>query len=228
MSVFETVAIFQGHPLFWKEHWSRLVRAARERGIGFPHAQPRRLPETGDGVLRLYATAGPGGALDASGGCVYALYEAMECGCGFSALRVTSSAAVFLPSPGGWKTGNYWQHVDALRAASQQGCGEALLFNPAGHLVCAAMANVFLFLGGKWHTPALECGARDGVVRAWVLENFEVEESLPDSADAARCEACFLTNSRTGIRDVAELDGRPLAILSGPVQNLYREGLPGH
>jgi branched-subunit amino acid aminotransferase/4-amino-4-deoxychorismate lyase len=88
-------------------------------------------------------------------------------------------------------------------------------------LVGAAMANVFLQIDGKWVTPALETGARDGVVRSWVLSHFGANEEILESRDVARCSAAFLTNSRIGIRSVRELDGRSLADDAAGIQQKY-------
>ena len=83
------------------------------------------------------------------------------------------------------------------------------------------MANVFLQIDGKWVTPALETGARDGAVRSWVLSNFIAQEGILESQDVARCSAALLTNSRIGIRSVRELDGRPLADDAASFQQKY-------
>ena len=172
-------------------------------------------------MLRFYVTAGPGAPGDAFEGNVYALFEQAEAGWNLSALRVMSCAAPYLPRPGGWKSGNYWQNIEAMGLAKRAGCDEALLFNPAGMLVGAAMANVFLQIDGKCITPALETGARDGAVRSWVLSHFGVEEGILESRDVARCSAAFLTNSRIGIRSVREMDGRPLANEASGIQQKY-------
>jgi branched-subunit amino acid aminotransferase/4-amino-4-deoxychorismate lyase len=173
------------------------------------------------GLLRFYVTAGPGAPGDSFEGNVYALFDQAEVGWNLSALRVISCAAPYLPKPGGWKSGNYWQNIEALGQAKRAACDEALLFNPAGMLVGAAMANVFLQIDGKWVTPALETGARDGAVRSWVLSHFIANEEILESRDVARCSAAFLTNSRVGIRSVRELDGRPLADDAASFQQKY-------
>jgi branched-subunit amino acid aminotransferase/4-amino-4-deoxychorismate lyase len=126
-----------------------------------------------------------------------------------------------MPRPGGWKTGNYWQNIDALAAARRTGCDDALLFNPAGMLVSASMANVFLRIDGTWTTPALETGARDGVVREWTLAMLDASESIHSPDALACCTSAFLTNSRMGIRTIAELDGRPLIDASAEIQQRY-------
>ncbi len=223
MSVFETVAIRRGRAIFLDEHLDRLARAACSLGWGF--AVPG-IPDCGQdttGVVRIYITAGPGLPGDAFCGSAYALFEECEVGTEFPAVRVASSAAPYLPRPGGWKTGNYWQNVDALAEARAAGMDDVLLFNPSGTLACTSMANIFLEIGGVWKTPALETGARDGVVRAWVREQMPVEETLLGPDDVAQCTACFLTNSRVGVREVSEIDRRPLRTDVAMLQKKYRE-----
>jgi branched-subunit amino acid aminotransferase/4-amino-4-deoxychorismate lyase len=174
-----------------------------------------------NGLLRFYITAGGGTPLAPLAGNVYAIYDDAEVGWNFAPLRGMTSAAPYLPRPGGWKTGNYWQNIDALSAAHRSGCGEALLFNPAGMLVSASMANVFLECHGEWLTPALETGARDGAVREWAIANAGAREDFLDSEAVLRCTACFLTNSRFGLRSLSELDGRALRCDIAALQQSY-------
>ena len=233
MSVFETVAVAGGRALFLKEHLERLGRAAAARGweeMVLPESLPeipggREAPATG--VVRLYLTAGPGAAGDPIFGSAFALFEACAVGTSFSPLRIASSGAPYFSGPGGWKTGNYWQNVDALGFARDAGVDDALLYSPSGALVSASMANVFLQVDGRWVTPAREVGARDGVVRAWVLERICASEEVLDLEASMRCTACFLTNSRVGIRAVVELDGRPLLLESAALQERYCEEVIG-
>ena len=231
MSVFETVAICAGRPVFWEEHLGRLGSAAL--AMGWQEIVPPSSPPNGEGmleatgVLRVYLTAGPGFAGDPFYGSIYALFEECEVGAGFSAARIASSPAMYLPSRGGWKTGNYWQNVDAVLSAKQHNLDDVLLFNPSGCLVCMSMANIFLEIGGVWKTPALETGARDGVVRAWVASQIPVEDALIGADEVARCTACFATNSRVGVRAVCELDGRSLETNVTGLQRLYQRQVAG-
>ena len=234
MSVFETVAVAAGRPLFLEDHFERLRRASADRGWSetvFPEDLPdlRIGPpaQSLTGVIRLYLTAGPGGVADPLAGTIFALFEPCEVGTTFSPARVISSSAPYFPGPGGWKTGNYWQNIDAMGAARSSGADEALLFNPSGALVSASMANLFLQIDGRWVTPVRESGARDGVVRSWVMSRLGAHEELLDPSDALRCTACFLTNSRVGIRTVAELDGRRLLLDDAGLQKRYVEEVIG-
>ena len=221
MSVFETIALREGKPLMLEEHLERLERAVANCGGEFATLPAFDFSQLGTGLLRFYLTAGEGGPEAPFAGDAYALFDVAEVGWDLPALRVASSAAPYLPRPGGWKTGNYWQNLDALAAAKRHGCDEALVFNPAGMLVGAAMANVFLRIDGRWMTPALETGARDGAVRAWALKMMAVSEEILDAEALQRCAAAFLTNSRIGIRPIAELDGRPLEVACAEIQRRY-------
>ena len=226
MSVFETVAIHRGRAVFLEAHLERLARAANAMGWGrvaVPGIPEEAAAAESTGVVRIYVTAGVGSPWDPYCGSAYALFEECVVGTEFPAVRAASSAVPYLPRPGGWKTGNYWQNVDALEEARHMGVGDVLLFAPSGSLVCASMANVILEIYGAWKTPARESGARDGVVREWVKGWLPVEEALLSADDVARCSACFLTNSRVGVRAVSEIDGRPLLTDVVALQRLYRE-----
>jgi branched-chain amino acid aminotransferase len=233
MSLFETVAVREGQFLFFDEHRERLARAASE--LGWPDAVlaraaslPRPVTETfATGIVRIYLTAGPGAPGDIFCGSLYALYEDGEVGTDFFPVQIATSAAPYLPAPGGWKTGNYWQNIQAAESARRVGADEAVLFDPSGCLLCASMANVFLEVDGRWQTPALGTGARDGTVRAWVMKNFAVEEALLDASSLGLATAGFLTNSRVGVRGIAEIDGRRLQTDVSCLQRAYRESVLG-
>jgi branched-subunit amino acid aminotransferase/4-amino-4-deoxychorismate lyase len=222
ISVFESIAVREGRPLMLEPHLERLQRATGDFGfLTRVELGDFDFAVLGTGLLRFYITAGPGGLEAPLAGDCYALFDEVEVGWNLSALRVASSAAPYLPRPGGWKTGNYWQNLDVLAAARRGGCDEALVFNPAGMLVGGAMANVFLRIDGRWTTPALETGARDGAVRAWVLKRLDAQEQMDDADALRKCSAAFLTNSRIGIRPIAELDGRPLELACAEIQRRY-------
>lgn len=224
MSVFETIAIHHGNPLFLDAHMDRLSRAAAglmDVSIDALCAEARQVvqecvPEA-SGVVRVYVCAGEGGPLDpvdTPGGFVIAEECEVLAGPG-GGLRAVIDAAPCVPAPGGWKTGNYWQNIRALRAAHATGFSDAVLTGPDGSVISFAMGNLFALSGNRWLTPPPACGARQGVVRGWVLENFPCEESPLTTDDLRSAESVFMTNSRTGISWVSELDGRPLT--PGPI-----------
>jgi branched-subunit amino acid aminotransferase/4-amino-4-deoxychorismate lyase len=216
MSVFETFAVWKGRLLFAPQHWQKLQIAA----LAFFGIDAARFVDEADaiaptdlaglsGVLRVYVTAGAGGMtspISNPGG--WMVFEDLPVGPpDGGGMRVTVSREPFVPTMGGFKTGNYWASARALTDAHLQGFDEALVFNPEGHLVGAACGNVFLRLGEGWVTPSTECGARPGVVRAWVLARLPCKEEEIDEGDVRRASACFITNSRLGIAAVRTISG---------------------
>ncbi|MEX1118485.1 MAG: aminotransferase class IV [Terrimicrobiaceae bacterium] len=232
MSVFETLAIHRGRPLFLEEHLLRLAKGSRDllsvdASPFCEAAQSLPLPDRQSGILRIYVTAGTGGLDEVCASPnAFALFEETEI---FSSspqgLTVQTDRAPVLPVPGGWKTGNYWANLRALQSAKREGFDEAVLINPAGEVISCATGNLFCVLRGRLITPALSSGARDGVIREWVLAQTGAEESLLSIDDLAAAGEVFLTNSRLGIATVSSLDGRqlPPPIHAGPLAAAYRE-----
>jgi branched-subunit amino acid aminotransferase/4-amino-4-deoxychorismate lyase len=221
MSVFETAAVVDGRPLLLQAHLERLAHAASDCGGVLPALPDFDFSGLGTGLLRFYFTAGEGESCAPFAGNIYVLFDEAEVGWRLAPLRVMTCAAPYTPRPGGWKSGNYWQNVDVLAMARRADCDDALVFNAAGMLVGAAMANVFLLIDGSWVTPALAAGARDGAVRSWVMGRLGAREEILEATSAGLCAAAFLTNSRVGIRSIAELDGRALKIETESIQQQY-------
>lgn len=106
------------------------------------------------------------------------------------------------------KTLAYLDNVLARREARAAGGDEAVMLNTRGQLACAAAANLFWIRDGRVFTPALTCGALPGLARARLMAAVDVQEVVagPEALDAV--EAVFVTNSLTGVRQVAWRDGR--------------------
>jgi len=134
-----------------------------------------------------------------------------------------------VPVFGGVKTGNYWANLLAFREGVAARCNETLLFTPAGHLISACMANVFVVTGGRVKTPDLSTGARAGVVREWVMGRVEVAEALITHADLEIADEVFLTSSWLGIMPGASLAGRALGErrVSARLLEAYRKEVDG-
>ncbi len=217
MSVFETLRISEGTPGFLGPHLDRLRAAALVCGFRPPGGALSALPSLlaspkGTGVARVYLTAGDGAPTAPADDCrVVVLFEPREpvFPTGYA---LCSSPAPHLPPFGGLKTANYWANAEALRQARHGGVDEALLFLPDGRLTGACMANAFVKTPAGWLTPSLDCGARDGVVRAWTLGNLAVQEADITRETLQDASSMFLTSSWIGLLPVHSLDGRPLSL----------------
>ena len=218
MSVFESFPLRDGKAVFLEQHLIRLREACAM--TGFEAALPALdhcadfLEQASDGFARLYVTAGDGPITGACDNCrVLILIESREP----TPARVYHRGYDLGMHPGshiplfpGLKTGNYWSNVHAFREGVAALHNETLLFTPAGHLISASMANVFVVHQGRIHTPDLRTGARNGVIREWVMQRLATEETLLTRAEAEAADEIFLTSSWLGIMPAASIEGHPL------------------
>ncbi len=222
MMVFETLALRKGRAVFLDEHLERLRAACEETGLTFPEnigALPTG-PECG--IARLYVTAGPGQA-DAPAGSGEFLFQWEKRPSSLpDSYRLDDRVRPVLPVWPGLKTGNYWAHIRALQSARDSGFNEAVLTNPQGLVIGAAMANIFARIDGQLATPPLSTGARDGVTRSWVMQHRAVHKVDFTTGDLARADEIFLTSSGLGIMPVSHFGNRPLPSIAEP-ESLRRE-----
>jgi branched-subunit amino acid aminotransferase/4-amino-4-deoxychorismate lyase len=230
MSVFETLAVHDGKILFLRQHLAALHAACTAAGFRAGKADALgALKDLPDGLLRIYVTAGDGTPDGPSGNYrVFAFFEpaqfpgSEEVSRG---VRLTVTPTPIVPVLAGWKTGNYWQRMQALSVARENGFDETLILNIEGIVISAAMANAFFLIDGILQTAPISAGARRGVVRAWIAERTRVEERRLSLEDAKTADECFLTNSRLGVMPVSEIDGRQLPSREAgmALAALYRE-----
>jgi branched-subunit amino acid aminotransferase/4-amino-4-deoxychorismate lyase len=218
MSVFESFPVRNGVGHFLAEHLKRLGDACDATGlIAAPEALAQCetiLKQAHDGFGRIYVTAGDGtvtGACDE--GRVLVMVEPREPAPARVYHRgydIGLHSAGHVPVFGGIKTGNYWANLKAFREGVAAQRNETLLFTPAGHLISACMANVFVVRDGILQTPDHTTGARPGVVREWVMRHASVQETLLTRADVEAADEVFLTSSWLGVMPAASLEDRPL------------------
>jgi branched-subunit amino acid aminotransferase/4-amino-4-deoxychorismate lyase len=172
------------------------------------------LREAGDGFARIYLTAGDGPVTAGFDHCrVLILVEDREPPSARIYHRgydLGIHAGGHAPLFAGLKTGNYWANLRSFREGVARQCNETLLFTPAGHLISACMANVFVVSGDTLKTPDLTTGARNGVVREWVMKHLPVTESLVTRAEVEAAGEIFLTSSWLGIIPAASIEGHTL------------------
>lgn len=231
--LFETLRVRKGRIEFAAAHARRLLDSASELGIVpvwdsasliAAMAEVVRANGGGNLVLRVQVTRGFGGRrLDLDGTersvrvIVATPFAAPDRERMMTGLRLATA-----PFPRSersplarYKTTNYLESILARAAARRAGADEALLLNTAGRPAEAAAANLFLVLGRRLVTPAIEEGALPGIVRAATIRaaaeiGVPVEERPIDLAELFRTPEVFLTNSLLPIASVVSIDGRAL------------------
>ena len=217
MSVFESIMIRNGLPNFLHKHLQRLTVASEKCGFKSELISPDSIQtllhhSVPDGIARIYVTAGDGAVSAPAVHCRVFVFvepripisqEVYERG-----YQLAISKEIHHPMFGGLKTGNYWSNLTALNQAFPK--NEALLFNAEGELISACMANVFIIQKGVIKTPALSCGARNGVIREQIIQQRQGIECRITRDDLEKADSIFLTSSWLGIMPVTGLEDRLL------------------
>jgi branched-subunit amino acid aminotransferase/4-amino-4-deoxychorismate lyase len=246
--LFESVAIRYGVALLAAEHLALLASTAKVHGYPFPRSLVAALRSflnsmtLGDGMLRIFLTAGSGAPASVirEPGC-YLTWEPST----FPTLReiekgyaVTLLKKPYLGDEWGIKCGNYAAHLNSLFAARSSGADEGIVHDAKGRILSCAMGNLIVWMSspksGKEllpFTPSTNLGVRRGAVLRWVSRQTRLIECELRTSDLRRARALAVTNSRLGIMPVATLDGRSFSDLSSvrvlTQHYLYSHGLLG-
>jgi len=240
--LFETVRAYGGRLFRLDRHLERLADSARQIGLppigdlSGPANELLARNSLADAYLRITVTRGVGLGLEATETSPTVLIIARPLNLpppetyarGYAVRIVPAEHARGAALPG-LKSLCYLDKILARRRAREQGADEALLVNSAGALTEAAASNVFLVLGGRLVTPALDQGVLPGITRDAVIElardvELSVEEEVVPAGLLRDAEECFLTNSIMEIMPVTRADdyligrGRP-----GPITAQLRQ-----
>lgn len=222
LGLFETLAFVAGERPFEDLHLARLERGARVLGLRFERAAARTaLAEYAHGLAG--SEAGPGHAL--------ALRLALIAGAeGRAPHLVVGAREVELAPPEGvevaleprallagdplsaLKTIARPRYAAARRRARERGAWDALLGSDEGDFLEASVSNLFVVVGERLLTPALERGCLPGITRGRLLAALRargaaVEEGRVLLRDLAAAREVFLTNCVTGLVPVRAVQG---------------------
>ncbi|MEL6133922.1 MAG: aminotransferase class IV, partial [Bacteroidota bacterium] len=184
--LFESVRIYKGLPLFWKEHQARLRRGMDLLGMeyiedSFFQNIHRNIFQAIDdqkitnGRLRLHAFRRGAGTYLPVTNAVDVVMEIAALKTDFFSepqiTRLTDYREISLVKNklSGLKTANALTYVLAAQHAQKKGWDDAVLF--CGDQISeTSSANIFFFSQKKLYTPSLKSGCLDGVMRKKILE----------------------------------------------------------
>lgn len=86
--------------------------------------------------------------------------------------------------------------------AIMEGYDEAVFLNTKGFVTEACNSNLFFVKEGIIYTPSVECGLLNGVMRGFVIDNFDVKLGKFSVGELLLADEVFLTNSVLGIMKV--------------------------
>jgi 4-amino-4-deoxychorismate lyase len=243
--VFTTIAIYDGEPFLWPEHWNRLTHHADRLGISCDECTQDSVRtalkkliavnRVGDGRARVILLARPSTHV----------WQATPPGPRKTDLliltadpqKVAASGVSLAVSPyrlnsfsplAGLKSLNYLDHVLSWEEAHRRDFDEAVMLNERGEIVSTTMANIFWVKEGTVYTPALSTGALGGVTRSCVIQLaakhfvplIEGVYTMPDLTEA---DEIFLTSAGVGVALVSTFDFRTYSIPVGSPAAILRE-----
>ena len=215
LGAFETIGIEQGIPILLDKHLKRLERAAdflklgslSERGITARKIEEQKMrtevqKEFGNlehCALKIMLT---------KENMVYSLranhYTPEKYEKGFfidiSAVKRNETSPLVYH-----KTMNYGDCILEKRNATAAGMDERLFLNTKEQVSEGTVSNVFFVRNGVICTPQVSCGLLPGILREYLCETEDVEETDIYVQDLKRYQECFVTNSLMGIMPVRQI-----------------------
>jgi len=237
--VFTTVAIYNGKPFLWPEHWQRLKEdvsklsiectGANETNVGESLRKLIAVNQVRDGRARIIILARSGRdvwktkkAGDRKSDLLILTGEPQKIPAAGLSLAVSPYRHNTLSPLAGVKSLNYLDEVLAWEEAQARQFDEAVMLNERGEIVSATMASIFWVREGSLYTPNLSTGTLPGVTRAAVIELatkqfIPVIEGVYELADLTEAEEIFLTSASYGVAPVTTFDFRQYSITDGSI-----------
>jgi len=134
--------------------------------------------------------------------------------------------------------GIYINNALAKTEAIQNGCDEAIMLSPDGHISEGSGENIFLVRDGELITPATTNNILMGITRNTVIELAEKELGIPtthraiDRSELYIADECFLTGTAAHVTPVAEIDRRKvgngeIGPITAKLQEIYAKVIRG-
>ena len=127
------------------------------------------------------------------------------------------------------KSVNYIENLLEKEKAKVKGFDEVLFLNENGKITETSSSNIFFIKNKKIYTPKLQCGLLPGIIRSWIIKNFDVIEGSFNLTDILKSDEVFLTNSVIGIVRVNKIENKRFEILEETlkISKRYEEEIGG-
>ena len=107
-----------------------------------------------------------------------------------------------------FKTLNYLENIIEYELCQRNGFNEAIFVNEKGFVCEGCTTNIFMIKDKQIYTPKIECGLLPGIIRDWIIENFNVIEKNLTKDDILNSDEVFFTNSLGGVIKCTEIENK--------------------
>ena len=202
--IFETILLQDGIPILFNKHMERAEKSARELSINIPSRDEiRRVITNVDkpSLARLRLSFGQQFSLSV------APYVRSS-----KPIRVGLKSIDSRPGIGEHKRFPYWENIDLLRTAHQDGFDEVLLIDSDEMVGEGATSNFLFKIAGEWVTPPISSGVLPGIMRGLALELGLAKESTLTMADLNNLESMAALSSLRIFSPISMLGERELVV----------------
>ena len=242
--VFTTVAVYQGQPFLWPEHWERLTAHALRLGISCEECDEKSVGLALQKLISVNRVEQGRARVILLARSSRHVWQANPPGPRKTDLLIMTGEPQRVPPSGvslavspfrlstfspltGIKSLNYLDHVLSWEEVHARDFDEAVMLNERGEIVSATMANIFWVKDGTIHTPGLSTGALAGITRACTIklagEHFmPLIEGVYEMADLTDADEIFITSASTGVEIVTTFDFRTYSVTAGTVAATLR------
>ena len=208
LGLFETILLYKGKPAFLDEHLARINKSVVDLGLNIGKLEKNEVFQylnNSKNILEyevLKIVLSEKNRLFLKREYTYTEKDYQK---GFSlniskVRRNESSIFTF------HKTLNYGDNILEKRKSKKLGYDEPIFLNSKNQITEGATSNIFVVVRDKIYTPKLSCGLLNGIVRQYIISNYDVTESEIDLEFLNNADEIFLTNSLLGIIPVNNLE----------------------
>lgn len=98
-----------------------------------------------------------------------------------------------------FKTLNYLENIIEYEVCQKNGFNEAIFINEKGYICEGCTSNIFMIKDKIIYTPDIRNGLLPGIIRKWIIDNFEVIEKNITKEELLNSDELFFTNSLVGV-----------------------------
>ena len=208
LGLFETILLYKGKPVFLDEHLVRINKSIVDLGLNIGKLEKNEVFQylnNSKNILEyevLKIVLSEKNRLFLKREYTYTEKDYQK---GFSlniskVRRNESSIFTF------HKTLNYGDNILEKRKSKKMGYDEPIFLNSKNQITEGATSNIFVVVEDKIYTPKLSCGLLNGIVRQYIVSNYDVIEKEIDIEFLNNADEIFLTNSLLGIIPVNNLE----------------------
>lgn len=106
------------------------------------------------------------------------------------------------------KSTSYIENIIEKQKAVNSGYDEVLFLNENSYIAECSTSNIFWIKDDIIYSPNIESGLLPGIVRSWLVDNYNIKSGFYHFEDLINADEVFITNSIVGIIKVSKINDK--------------------